>query len=128
MQQMNIRFATTMMVEIGGETKNIEVISEGGLIWISINKIKKIFNDIDIPFDPTNLDLLMPMKKRIVRMVMMDGDLDFQIDSESMIRWIEKINEKKEEEKKEKEEKEEEKKGEENSSSTIEWEGEETTE
>ena len=112
MQQMNIRFATTMMVEIGGETKNIEVISEGGLIWISIDKIKKIFNDIDIPFDPTNLDLLMPMKKRIVRMVMMDGDLDFQIDSESMIRWIEKIKEE------EKEEKEEEKKGEENSLST----------
>lgn len=122
MQQMNIRFATTMMVEIGGETKNIEVISEGGLIWISLNKIKEVFSDI--PFDPTNLDLLMPMKKRIVRMVMVDGDLDFQIDSESMIRWIEKINEKKEEEK---EEKEEEKKGEENSLST-EGEGEETTE
>ena len=112
---MNIRFATTMMVEVSGETKNIEVISEGGLIWISLLKIKEVFSDIDIPFDPTGLDLLMPMKKRIVRMVMVDGDLDFQIDSESMIRWIEKINEKKEEEK---EEKEEEKKGEENSLST----------
>jgi hypothetical protein len=123
MQQMNIRFATTMMVTIGGETKNIEVISEGGLIWISLNKIKEVLSGIDIPFDPSE-DLLMPMKKRIVRMVMIDGDLDFQIDSESMIRWIEKINEKKEE----KEEKEEEKKEEEENSSSTEGEGEETTE